>query len=69
MMMMIGCLCLSAFSCIPAGVPCHFHHVCVDLLANHLHQAHEPPEGGECVRLRCSVIVAWDDEAWLKVQM
>lgn len=54
----------SAFSCILAGVPCHFHHVCVGVLANHLHQAHEPPEGGECVWLRRLVIVGRDEEAW-----
>lgn len=66
--MMISCCFLSAFSRVLAGVPCHFHHVCVGLLANHLHQAHEPPEGGEC-DCDASVIVSWDDEALWEVQM
>lgn len=68
-LMMMNCLCSSAFSCLPSGVPHHFHHVCVDLLADHLHPAHEPPEGGECARLRRSLVAGWDDEAWLEAQM
>lgn len=47
-------LCSLPPSRLPARVSCDFHHVSVDLLANHLHQAHEPPEGGVYVRAHVS---------------
>lgn len=34
------------FSRLPDGVPSHLHHVHLDLLANHLHQTNDTPEGG-----------------------
>lgn len=37
------------FSHLPGGVPSHLHHVHLDVLANHLHQTNDPPEGGEYV--------------------
>lgn len=55
--MMTSGFCCTPSSDILAGVSCGLHHVCVGVLADHLHQAHEPPEGGECVRLRGSADV------------
>lgn len=40
-------MCSSCFSRVLAGVPCHLHHVHLGLLANRLHPAHDPAEGGE----------------------
>lgn len=37
------------FSLLSGVVPSHLHHVHLDVLANHLHQTNEPPEGGEYV--------------------
>lgn len=54
----VSCAC----SRLPAGVPRRFHHVCLGVLADHLHQAHESPGGGESE-------LVWDDEAWWEVQM
>lgn len=34
-------------SSLPPGISCAFHHVCVVILANHLHKTYEPTQRGE----------------------
>jgi len=40
--------CVSASSDLLAGVSRRLRHVRVGVLADHLHPARQPPEGGEC---------------------
>lgn len=38
--------CFLFFSSLPHGVSCLLHHVCMVILANHLHQTNEPSQRG-----------------------